>query len=154
MIKVFKYKRGFINNNQRRTINTNLFDFNLKKYLNKILEVRTMKLNRGQGSLEYLIIIAAVLAIAAIVVLFLTGAFKQTGAGVSACKQAASRCNTEQATSTGAVCDYCVSACNDPTAAMNATGYTADTEGGVVVNTSAYKACIAGDPEAIYSTAQ
>ena len=35
-------------------------------------------MNKGQGSLEYLIIIVAVLAIAAIVVLFLTGVFGNT----------------------------------------------------------------------------
>ncbi len=51
-----------------------------------------MRKEKGQGSLEYLIIIAAVLAIAAIVVLFLTGAFKQTGKDVAACKQAAGSC--------------------------------------------------------------
>ncbi|NYZ79700.1 class III signal peptide-containing protein [Candidatus Micrarchaeota archaeon] len=71
-----------------------------------------MKL-RGQGSLEYLIIIAAVLAIAAIVVLFLTGAFTSTSAtgGISVCKDSASKCATEKATSIGATCAYCTTGC-------------------------------------------
>jgi hypothetical protein len=73
-----------------------------------------MKL-RGQGSLEYLIIIAAVLAIAAIVVLFLTGAFTSTTStgGISVCKESASKCATERATSVGATCSYCNTACQE-----------------------------------------
>lgn len=69
--------------------------------------------SEGQGALEYLIIVAAVLAIAAIVVLFLTGAFRGTkaGASVSECKAAASQCATDLATTTGATCDYCVEKC-------------------------------------------
>lgn len=68
----------------------------------------------GQGALEYLIIVAAVLAIAAIVVLFLTGAFRgQQGAGnVAICKDAASRCNVDLSTSSGlAACSYCDTSC-------------------------------------------
>jgi len=51
-------------------------------------------MRKAQGALEYLIIIAAVLAIAAIVVLFLTGAFKgATGGGdIAKCRLAASTC--------------------------------------------------------------
>jgi uncharacterized protein (UPF0333 family) len=70
-------------------------------------------MRKAQGALEYLIIIAAVLAIAAIVVLFLTGAFKgasSTG-DVSKCKGAASQCATEIVTSTGATCSYCDTEC-------------------------------------------
>ena len=70
----------------------------------------------GQGSLEYLIIIAAVLAIAAIVVLFLTGAFTgATSSGdLSLCKYAASKCATELATSASDTCggSICL-ACKD-----------------------------------------
>ena len=68
----------------------------------------------GQGALEYLIIVAAVLAIAAIVVLFLTGAFQSTNQDVTACKLAASTCGTELATSNGnAPCAYCTTDCPD-----------------------------------------
>ena len=56
-------------------------------------------MNKAQGSLEYLIIIAAVLAIAAIVVLFLTGSFKSTNRGITQCKAAAASCATQLATS-------------------------------------------------------
>ena len=69
-------------------------------------------MKKAQGSLEYLIIIAAVLAIAAIVVLFLTGAFKSTNKQITQCKTAAASCATQLATSKLAelngveVCDY------------------------------------------------
>ena len=71
--------------------------------------------SEGQGALEYLIIIAAVLAIAAIVVLFITGAFKgqSDAAKVAACKGAASRCSVDLATSAAAACSYCVDDCTD-----------------------------------------
>jgi len=114
-----------------------------------------MKL-KGQGSLEYLIIIAAVLAIAAIVVLFLTGAF--TGASstgdISNCKTAAAQCATEIATSASQVCSAlqgstCYDAC-----AINAThsigigiGYTT-----TYPNNSSLVACINGEPDKIISS--
>ena len=81
-------------------------------------------MKKGQGSLEYLIIIAAVLAIAAIVVLFLTGAFSSSQTDVTECKQSAARCATELATSTGASCGYCVASCVD--AANNSVGVSTD----------------------------
>jgi len=99
-----------------------------------------MKQNKGQGSLEYLIIIAAVLAIAAIVVLFLTGAFKSSGGDVAACKAAAASCANDLATSNNqAPCAYCDTQCD---ATMGVTGYD-----------DAIQACKAGDPEAIYNNA-
>jgi uncharacterized protein (UPF0333 family) len=68
---------------------------------------------KAQGSTEYIIIIAAVLAVAAIVVLFLTGVFSggKMGSTTVTCKAAASRCANEMATSTGVTCDYCNEAC-------------------------------------------
>ena len=74
---------------------------------------------KAQGALEYLIIIAAVLAIAAIVVLFITGAFRgATGGGdIAKCRLAASTCAGNRASgvySSGASCiSSCVSACGD-----------------------------------------
>ena len=67
---------------------------------------------KGQGSLEYLIIIAAVLAISAIVVLFVTGAFSGAGAAkdVSLCKSVASNCGNKLATG-GSACVECEEAC-------------------------------------------
>lgn len=51
---------------------------------------------KAQGALEYLIIIAAVLAIAAVVVMFLTGTLSSGGsdAYLAMCKEAATRCYT------------------------------------------------------------
>jgi len=107
-------------------------------------------MRKAQGSLEYLIIIAAVLAIAAIVVLFMTGAFKssRTSADVSACKQAASDCAQTIATSgltncSGTnICDACP---NDTTGASGIT----------TINKTAYQtpyaACINGSAEQIIS---
>lgn len=72
-------------------------------------------MRKAQGALEYLIIIAAVLAIAAIVVLFLTDTFSSSdeSAQISECKSAASKCYNEQATSVGATCGYCTEACEE-----------------------------------------
>jgi len=68
-------------------------------------------MRKAQGALEYLIIIAAVLAIAAIVVLFLTGAFKSplSSATYSACKQQTSACSMKL--STGATQINCQADC-------------------------------------------
>ncbi|MEM4222275.1 MAG: class III signal peptide-containing protein, partial [archaeon] len=56
-------------------------------------------MKKGQGSLEYLIMVAAVLAIAAVVVLFMTGAFK-TGtksASLARCEEAFAQCQQKRA---------------------------------------------------------
>jgi len=74
-------------------------------------------MRKAQGALEYLIIIAAVLAIAAIVVLFLTGAFKSplSSATYSACKQQTSACSMKLSTgATQANCQAdCITACTN-----------------------------------------
>ena len=77
-------------------------------------------MRKAQGALEYLIIIAAVLAIAAIVVLFITGAFRgATGGGdIAKCRLAASTCAGNVASAVyggyGAACaTSCVAACAD-----------------------------------------
>ncbi len=70
-------------------------------------------MNKGQGALEYLIIVAAVLGITAVVVSFLSGAFasqKET-ASVSECKDAAGKCSNALVTSYNASCGYCEPAC-------------------------------------------
>lgn len=70
----------------------------------------------GQGSLEYLIITAAVLAIAAVVILFLTGAFGQagTGASIAACQSATSDCLNKVATLGAAnAVTYCQTVCGN-----------------------------------------
>ena len=70
-------------------------------------------MRKAQGALEYLIIIAAVLAIAAIVVLFLTGAFKgATGGGdIAKCKLAAANCASGNATGVYTTPSQCQKTC-------------------------------------------
>jgi len=71
-------------------------------------------MRKAQGALEYLIIIAAVLAIAAIVVLFITGAFRgATGGGdIAKCRLAATTCASNVASGVyGAYGTACQSSC-------------------------------------------
>jgi hypothetical protein len=70
---------------------------------------------RGQGALEYLIIIAAVLGISAIVVLFVSGTFSigSTSANAALCKQATASCNNKLVTGISASCPECEEACID-----------------------------------------
>jgi hypothetical protein len=76
-------------------------------------------MRKAQGALEYLIIIAAVLAIAAIVVLFLTGAFTGASGGgdLAKCRLSASTCASNVGSgvwSSATQCKTpCVSACGD-----------------------------------------
>lgn len=79
-------------------------------------------MKRGQGALEYLIIIAAVLAIAAVVVMFLTGALggQRGAAGLGICKATAASCKTQKETAAGVNCtSMCAESCVDPTTAMD-----------------------------------
>ena len=70
---------------------------------------------RAQGALEYLIIIAAVLGISAVVVLFVGGAFigSSGGADISKCRLAAANCQKDMATGLSITCPYCDTACKD-----------------------------------------
>jgi hypothetical protein len=76
-------------------------------------------MRKAQGALEYLIIIAAVLAIAAIVVLFITGAFSGASGGgdIAKCRLAAATCNQNIVTgiyTDGESCEEsCMGACQD-----------------------------------------
>ncbi len=70
---------------------------------------------RAQGALEYLIIIAAVLGISAVVVLFVSSAFigSSGGADISKCRLAAANCQKDLALGITTSCDYCIKACTD-----------------------------------------
>jgi len=70
---------------------------------------------RAQGALEYLIIIAAVLGISAVVVLFVGSAFigSSGGADVSKCKLAAANCQRDLTLGLGTSCAQCDAACKD-----------------------------------------
>ncbi len=76
-------------------------------------------MRKAQGALEYLIIIAAVLAIAAIVVLFLTGAFTGASGGgdLATCRLAASTCKNNLASgvyqSNASCVNSCIASCDD-----------------------------------------
>jgi hypothetical protein len=96
---------------------------------------------KAQGSLEYLIIIASVLAIAAIVVLFLTNALniQAQASGIGNCKEAASRCKTELVTSTDPKCPYCYDYCV--------------TKAGTEIFPGAYNLCLTGHAEQIFEGA-
>ena len=68
---------------------------------------------RAQGALEYLIIIAAVLGIATVTVLFLTGLFSGSvsSAEFSKCRTSATKCNEDIALWSTPPCSYCDDAC-------------------------------------------
>jgi len=72
---------------------------------------------KAQGSLEYLIIISAVLAIAAIVVLYLTGVFggQVSTVSIGSCKQATVDCKASRMISPNDPCLACNSSCKDLT---------------------------------------
>ena len=71
------------------------------------------KRNKAQGSLEYLVIIAAVLAISAVVVYFVAGATKSqvSSTNFAKCKQAASDCASSHLLSPNDPCISCETAC-------------------------------------------
>jgi len=72
---------------------------------------------KAQGSLEYLIIIAAVLIVAGVTVLFVSGsagASKQS-ALYSACQESAITCRSKHVLNPKDPCNFCNTACTDPT---------------------------------------
>ncbi|MEM3411991.1 MAG: class III signal peptide-containing protein [archaeon] len=73
-------------------------------------------MKKGQGSLEYLIMVAAVLAIAAVVVLFMTGAFKTStkSASLAKCEEAFAQCQQKRAIAPTFDCtSICTAGCSD-----------------------------------------
>ncbi len=93
-------------------------------------------MRKAQGALEYLIIIAAVLAIAAIVVLFLTGVFSSVKGDLARCRSTTANCNqgiatggySVSATGYAAGClSMCTTACTNPSGKDILTGATQTT---------------------------
>ncbi|MBI4214472.1 class III signal peptide-containing protein [archaeon] len=76
---------------------------------------------KAQGSLEYLILIAVVLAVAAFVVLFVTGAFggQQSSALLGNCRQAASTCKLFLLSSPNDPCVMCREQCQNPSTGLD-----------------------------------
>lgn len=105
-------------------------------------------MQRGQGSLEYLIIIAAVLAISAVVVLFLTGAFggTQSSAKLNECKSAAAQCLSSHLLSPNDPCVICDTACTDNAGNDILTGQPSDRSDTL----SGVYFCSQGKPEEVY----
>lgn len=68
---------------------------------------------KGQGALEYLIILAAVIAVAAVVVIFITGAFggQREEASLARCRKTAAECESQLMIAPDATCEGCVDAC-------------------------------------------
>ena len=99
-------------------------------------------MKKGQGALEYLIIIAAVLAVAAIVVYFLTGALggQQEQASFAECKNAAAACKNSRLLTPMDPCVRCEEACSD-------------IGSGEELYPGAVDCCKAGKPQYIYDGA-
>jgi len=97
-------------------------------------------MKRAQGALEYLIIIAAVIGIAAVVVYTLSGVMssKSSSVSISSCKQAATNCKASKLLSPNDPCIACASACKNQVT-------------GVELFSGAATCCAAGESSKIYA---
>jgi uncharacterized protein (UPF0333 family) len=120
-----RYLRGYRHVTTTYFINIEIF----------ILSVSGM--NRGQGSLEYIIIIAAVLAVAGVVIMMSTGMLsnQKSSAALNACKQAAAQCKVLHYSAPNDPCNICKTSCNDS---------------GQEIFTGAILACADGKTDEIY----
>jgi hypothetical protein len=93
---------------------------------------------KAQGSLEYMIIIAVVLAVSAVVVTYMTNAMagQKTSVSISSCKQAAIDCKSSKMLSPNDPCIACNTACKDSS--------------GIELFDGATYCCTAGRPDMIY----
>ena len=93
---------------------------------------------RAQGSLEYLIIIAVVLAVASIVISYSTGILggEKSSISLTSCKQAAIDCKASKMLSTNDPCVACESACKDSS--------------GTELFDGATYCCTTGQPDMVY----
>jgi len=71
-------------------------------------------MHRAQGSLEYLVIIGAVLAISATIIMLATSAFvgQQSSVNINACREAAAQCKAVHYSIPKDPCSQCNTACN------------------------------------------
>ena len=95
---------------------------------------------RAQGSLEYLVIIAIVLAISSVVMLYATGIIgtQKSSVSTSTCKQASIDCKLSKMSSPTDQCDQCDAACKDSTT-------------GIEIFSGATLCCKAGKTDMIYA---
>lgn len=72
-------------------------------------------MSSAQSALEYLVIIAAVLGLAAAVVMIVSSSFSTgaTSAAYNACKEAAAQCKVSRHISIKDPCPGCIQACSD-----------------------------------------
>ena len=99
-------------------------------------------MQRGQGALEYLIIIAAVLVVAGVVVFLVSGSMggQKSSFLYNSCKQSASECRLTKIANPNDPCNPCIDACSDPTS-------------GEEIFSGAIECCKAGTPQYIYEGA-
>lgn len=71
-------------------------------------------MQKAQGSLEYMIILGAVLGLVATVVLFMPGIFGGISYDISGCKAAAAQCSIRLATTVDPPCSECETRCVNP----------------------------------------
>ena len=102
---------------------------------------------RAQGSLEYMVIIAVVLGIAAIVILYASGIIgtQKTSVFIGVCKQAAEKCKLSKMTAPADPCTSCISACANTT--VNSCSQPEATKG---VSKGAIGCCKKGLSDQIY----
>jgi len=105
---------------------------------------------RAQGSLEYMVIIAAVLGIAAIVILYTSGVIgtQTTSVSIGVCKQAAEKCKLSRMTAPADPCTSCISACASTTVTSCSQSETAKG-----VSRGAIGCCKKGESDQIYEGA-
>jgi len=94
---------------------------------------------RAQGSLEYLVIIAVVLAISSIVMLYATGIIgtQKSSVSISTCKQASIDCKLSKISSPTDSCTQCDTSCKDLST-------------GLEVTYDAVRCCKSAKPDMIY----
>jgi WD40 repeat protein len=81
-------------------------------------------MRKGQTGIEYLIIIALVMAVSATAVLWVTGAFggQKSALSLSQCKEAATRCKSSHIMTPMDPCTFCEKQCIDPTTGIDIMG--------------------------------
>ena len=99
-------------------------------------------MSSAQSALEYMVIIAAVLGISAVVVMILSSSFNAgaNSAAYNACKEAAAQCKVSRYVAINDPCLSCIQACSDP-------------KNGKELFTGAVTCCKQGKPDGIYASA-
>jgi uncharacterized protein (UPF0333 family) len=96
-------------------------------------------MGKAQGSLEYLILVAVALAVAAVAVIFVTGGMggQKQSAQWDLCRGAANQCKSVHSAAPSDPCDFCNASCSDPTT-------------NEIISNKALECCKTGHAESIY----